>query len=479
MQPVVTPDEMRAIDAAAGVDLDTLIQRAGWATAVAARSLMRSVVGRRVLVLAGPGNNGADGRVAAQVLERWGATVEVIDARSWREAMVVWGRLDLVIDAAFGTGLRRPVDAPDLAERCPQLPKVLAVDIPSGIDGLTGAVVGSVLTADATVTFGALKPGLLFGGGAVHSGPITVAELGLDASDAGAHLLGPDDLGRWPSRPHDAHKWRAAVWVIGGQPSMPGAPRLAATAAARAGAGYVLGSIPGVDGAVLDLPIEAVGRSLGAQWGSEAARQSDRVAAFVLGPGLPTDDSVGEEVRSLIEATTQPVVIDAGAIDAVAAGLGTPAASSRSACLRDGPVRAVLTPHDGEFAKLIGSPPGPDRVAAARRAAAAYHSVVLLKGPTTVVAHPDGRVLLSRAGDERLATAGTGDVLSGIIAAGLALGLEPFDAAGLGAELHGRAAATGYSVGLVASDIPDLVAAVLSEQVGRKPADQQLRGVVS
>ncbi|MEZ5229251.1 MAG: NAD(P)H-hydrate epimerase [Acidimicrobiales bacterium] len=244
MRPVVTPEEMRAIDAAAAEDLDTLIGRAGWANAVAARSLLGSVAGRRIVVLAGPGNNGADGRVGAQILERWGAKVAVVDARTWRDASVVWSRCELVIDAAFGTGLRRPFDAPDLAALCPRQPLVLAVDIPSGLDGDTGAVLGSALRADATVTFGAIKPGLLFGRGPALAGPVTVADLGLDTSNARIHLLDPDDLASWPNRAVDAHKWQSAVWVVGGQPSMPGAPRLAATAAARAGAGYVLARFP-------------------------------------------------------------------------------------------------------------------------------------------------------------------------------------------------------------------------------------------
>ncbi|MEZ5229250.1 MAG: ADP/ATP-dependent (S)-NAD(P)H-hydrate dehydratase [Acidimicrobiales bacterium] len=197
------------------------------------------------------------------------------------------------------------------------------------------------------------------------------------------------------------------------------------------------------------------------------------MAAFVLGPGLTTDDRSGEQVRALVSGVDQPVVLDAGALDAIATGAERLAGSSeRTSCLRDRQALAVLTPHDGEFARLMGDPPGSDRVQAARRAAKAYASVVLLKGPVTVVAHPDGRVLLSNAGDERLATAGSGDVLSGIIGAGLALGLEPFAAAGVGAELHGRAASLGYRRGLVAGDLPELVARVLSSLPSREGGKQ-------
>ncbi len=472
MLPVVTPSAMAAIDAAAEVPLDILIERAGWAAASSARSLMGSVSGLRVLVLAGPGNNGADGRVAARVLERWGAKVTIVDARSWRTEDVAWSRPQLIIDAGFGTGLRRRFDAPDLTTLCPQRPQVLAIDIPSGLDGELGIVHGSVIPADATITFGAYKPGLLVGDGPGLAGRVTVAPLGLDTSNAPAHLLEAGDLAAWPGRSADAHKWRSAVWVIGGRPSMPGAPRMAVMAAGRSGAGYVLGSIPGLDGAALDLPIEAVGRALGLEWGSEVARQADRVAAFVLGPGLPVDDRVGVEVRHCLASIERPMVVDAGAIDAVAVG-GVPAAigSDRASCLRDRSIPAVLTPHDGEFERLMGEKPGPDRLRSARLAAESYRSIVLLKGPTTVVAAPDGRVLLSRAGDARLATAGTGDVLSGIIAAGLALGLDPFMAAGLGAELHGRAASSGYRTGLIASDLPELVAGVLSSIAAGESAE--------
>ncbi len=482
MQPVVTAEEMRAIDAAAADDLDTLIERAGWAAATAARSTPAtaarstpaSVYGSRILVLAGPGNNGADGRVAARILSSWGAKVVTVDVRSWREASIRWGDLDLVIDAGFGTGLRRPFDAPDLDELYPDRtdrPAVLAVDLPSGLDGDVGSVEGSAMRADATVTFGALKPGLVLGDGPDLVGEVTVAGLGLDASGASIHLLDGDDLEAWPARSPDAHKWNSAVWVIGGQPSMTGAPVLSATAAARAGAGYVLGSTPGSDASGLGLRIESVGRSLGFEWGREVIEQSDRVAALVLGPGLSTDERVGGEVRQVIAGVEQPLVIDAGAIDAIAVGgVPTRLGSDRASCLRGRKAPVVLTPHDGEFQRLMGAAPGPDRIRSARLAAESYHSVVLLKGPTTVVAAPDGRVLLSTAGDARLATAGTGDVLSGIIAAGLALGLEPFMAAGLGAELHGHAARRGHAVGLVAGDLPELVAEVLSSRSKRGTA---------
>lgn len=470
MLPVVTPAEMRAIDAAAPVDVATLIERAGWATAVAARALLGSTYGRRVLVLAGPGNNGADGRSAARVLATWGAVVTIVDATAWRAIAsdACWQRADLVIDAAFGTGLSREFDGPDLEVLSPQHPLVLAVDTPSGIDGNTGEMLGNPMRADATITFGAHKPGLLFGNGPLFCGPVTVVDLELDTTSATVHLLDPVDVGQWPRRDSASHKWRSAVWVIGGDPTMPGAPVLAVRGAARAGAGYVLASIPGVGASSIELPIEAVARSIDHDWAQQVIRQSERIGAFVIGPGLSPDDRVGAQMRKLVEAVEQPVVLDAGALDAVAEGSD---AAGKADCLRARNTPAVLTPHDGEFARLMGEGPGPDRLAAARAAAKRYASIVLLKGPTTVVAHPDGRALLSNAGDARLATAGTGDVLSGVIGAGLAKGLDPFLAAGLGAELHGRAASRGFAEGLVAGDVPDLVAELLSSasSTGKPP----------
>ena len=205
------------------------------------------------------------------------------------------------------------------------------------------------------------------------------------------------------------------------------------------------------------VPIEAIRPALAGRWSADVLAQQHRFAALVIGPGLAVDDRTGAEVRRVIADRTRPVVLDAGAIDAVAADPSVvgPRAGSNV-------VPAILTPHDGEFARLTGAPPGPDRIAAARMAASNLGAVVALKGPTTVVAGPDGRVLISAAGDQRLATAGTGDVLAGLIAAGLAGGLDPLTAAGLGAELHGRAALGGLGRGFMAADLPTLAAHLLS-----------------
>jgi NAD(P)H-hydrate epimerase len=461
MRPVVTPAEMAAIDADAPEPVEELIERAGWATARAALELLTRPYGSRVAILAGKGNNGADGRAAVRHLERAGARCTVFDVGGSGGAAPVDGaRFDLVVDACFGTGLRGRFESSGLPVRVGDTP-VLAVDIPSGVDGLTGELRGSPLAATATVTFAAPKPGLLLDPGRRLVGRLTVADIGLDCSRATMHHLQPSDLGRWPTRAPDDHKWRRAVAIVGGGPGMTGAPRLAALGALRAGAGYVTlstpGSADGPDGpAPPGPPIEAVGYPVTEAWAEDLLGRLDRFGAAVVGPGLG-EGNTGEVVRWWSGAGV-PTVFDGGALTALAAGADG-GRLPRPATL------PVLTPHDGEFARLAGQAPGPDRPAAARALAARMGAVVLLKGPTTVIADPEQRVLLSTAGDARLATAGTGDVLSGLIGAALAGGLEPFLAAGLAAELHGRAARRGHAVGLVASDLPTLVAALLSERV--------------
>lgn len=477
MQPVVTPAEMAAIDADAPEPVEELIERAGWATARAAVELLARPYGSRVAILAGKGNNGADGRATVRHLERAGARCTVFDididtggggGGSGGAAPVDGTRFDLVVDACFGTGLRGRFESSGLPVRVGDT-LVLAVDIPSGVDGLTGELRGRPLPATATVTFAAPKPGLLLDPGRRLVGRLTVADIGLDCSRARMHHLQPSDLDRWPTRAPDDHKWRRAVAVVGGGPGMTGAPRLAAIGALRAGAGYVTLSTPGsADGpgatsaagpggpALPGPPIEAVGYPVTEAWADDLLGRLDRFGAAVVGPGLG-EGNTGEVVRWWSGAGV-PTVFDGGALTALAD------AGADSGRLPRPAILPVLTPHDGEFARLAGRAPGPDRPAAARELAARMGAVVLLKGPTTVVAHPDQRVLLSTAGDARLATAGTGDVLSGLIGAALAGGLEPFLAAGLAAELHGRAARRGPSVGLVASDLPTLVAALLSER---------------
>lgn len=451
--PIVTPEEMGAIDRDAPEPVEELIGRAGAAVARSAVRMLGGTYGRRVVVLAGPGNNGADGRDAARRLAARGVRVVVIDAL---DAPEVLPECDLVIDAAFGTGFRgtrRGWSAPV----APPGALVLAVDIPSGVDGLTGACVVPPMTADATVTFAALKPGLVQGVGRDLAGDVVVADIGLDTRRARARLVGAAAVASWlPVTAPDTHKWRHAVWVVAGSPGMGGAAALCAGGAARAGAGYVRVSTPG--GAAADLPMESVRVDLPAspdEWSAAVVAGLDRFSALVVGNGLGVADGTVDAVRRVVAAATGrglPTVVDADGLSAL----------GPDADRFVGPT-TVLTPHDGEFARLAGSPPGADRLDAARDLAVRTGAIVLLKGRSTVVAAPDGDAFVSLAGDERLATAGTGDVLAGVIAALLARGVDPVRAAAAGAFIHGRAGALGWPLGLVAGDVITLLPAVLDE----------------
>lgn len=423
MIPILTPEEMAAVDAAAPEPVEVLIDRAGAAVAATALDLLGGAYGRRVLVLAGKGNNGADGRAAASRLRRRGVRVEVIDALAAPERL---SACDLVIDAAYGTGFRGEYKAPD-THGAP----VLAVDVPSGD-----------VVADATVTFAALKPALLFGDAA---GVVEVVDIGLDVSGARVWVVEDDDVrAALPTPARETHKWRTAVAVLGGTPGMTGAPVLAARAAMRAGAGYVrlaVGGDPPVGGEAVAVPLPH------RNW----AAVTERCRAVVVGPGLGRDDRLRGEVNALLAAVEAPVVVDADGLNV----LDVDALGKRSA-------PTVLTPHAAEYERLAGRPVGDDRIEAARALAATTGAVVLLKGSTTVVAAPDGEVRVAMAGGPQLATAGTGDVLAGVVGAFLAQGLSALDAAAFAAHAHGAASRLGFRRGLVAGDLPDLLAEWLS-----------------
>jgi NAD(P)H-hydrate epimerase len=440
MIPVVSTAEMAVVDSEAKEPVEVLIERAGAAVARRALAMLGGTYGRRAVVVAGKGNNGRDGMAAARRLARRGVRCHVVDAA---DAPAVLPEVDLVIDAAYGTGFRGSYDAPD-----PGAALVLAVDIPSGVQGDTGEACAGAVRADATVTFAALKPGLLLGEGPARSGAVEVADIGLDVSRARAALVEESDA-RWrvPARHRDANKWTAAVYVLAGSPGMYGAALLAATAALRSGAGMVRLGVPGADPATVP-PSEVVVRPLpAAGFGPAVLDELRRCKALVIGPGLGLDDRQASEIRRVVADADVPVVVDADALTIMGE---RPSVKDRSHA-------TVLTPHDGEFARLAGQRPGSDRLVDVRELAAASGATVLLKGATTVVADPVGDVLLSNTGGPRLATAGTGDVLSGIIGAFLALQLPSLDAAGLAAYVHGEAAELGPDRGLVAGDLLDLL----------------------
>ena len=448
MIPVVTPEEMGEIDRAAPEPTDVLVARAGAATARAAARMLGGTYGRRVVVVAGKGNNGADGRAAAGRLRRQGVRVELVEAADAPDRLPP---CHLVIDAAYGTGFRGDYSAPD-----PGGAPVLAVDIPSGVNGLTGEAEDGAVRAARTVTFAALKPGLLLHPGAQLAGEVDVVDIGLDVSSARAAVVEEADVARWlPERPADTHKWKSAVWVVAGSPGMTGAAHLCARAALRAGAGTVRLGIPGSgpDPGVL----EVVGRDTPAEgWDAFVLEDSQRARALVVGPGLARTDATRDAVRRLLAASPLPAVVDADGLHA----LGD--RDQAAAVLRERSAPTVLTPHTGEFDRLNGGPAGGDRIGSVRDLAAVLGATVLLKGTATVVAGADGLALLATAGDARLATAGSGDVLSGVIGALLAQGLDGTRAAAAGAYLHGFAAGMGWRRGLVAGDLLDLLPAALA-----------------
>ena len=484
MIPVVTPAQMAAVDAAAPEPVEVLIERAGEAVARAAADMMGGRYGRRAVVLAGPGNNGADGRAAARRLRRGGVRVGVFSAV---DAPGELPPADLYIDAAFGTGLSRPYSPPERAR--PEAP-VLAVDIPSGLDGLTGQMLGGpvgttwpwsarrqpswlpgevldglVPTAQRTVTFAALKPGLLFGDGPSACGEVTVADIGLEvpADDRDACALVEDaDVEALPTGTGATHKWHAAALVVAGSVGMGGAAALACEAALLSGARLVHLSAPADVGA--RTPTEIVC--------SEPPLTADpaRFDVCAAGPGLGTDDSAAARLAEVL-ALGLPAVVDADGLRL----LRDPAVADVLAQRRRRSVPLVLTPHDAELDALVGRRPGADRIKATRAAAAEMNAIVLLKGGPTVVAEPDGRVRVVNSGDARLATAGTGDVLTGMIAGRLAAfgphlnhriwrtirvpGIPCLGPHGLlhrvaeAAHLHGRAAAAAGGARLVAGDL--------------------------
>ncbi|MEM7095712.1 MAG: NAD(P)H-hydrate dehydratase [Actinomycetota bacterium] len=346
----------------------------------------------------------------------------------------------LVIDGAYGTGLNRPYDFATTAA------PVLAIDIPSGVDGRTGSLHGRAPFAAHTITFAALKPGLLLTPGAGRTGHIEVADVGLDVTSARAWLFTGDDAAEHlPRRADHAHKWNNAVMVVGGSPGMNGAPILAAEAALRSGCGLVRCGLVGGATTTPGSPVVFEELPASAWSGPVLDRLGEgRFRSLVIGPGL-APDTHSDTQAVLTGSSDLPTVVDGTALRLL--GLRPNTGSN-----------VVLTPHDGEFLSLAGAPPDLDRFASARALASDTGSVVLLKGPCTIVAAPDGRCLAVAHGDSRLATAGSGDVLSGAIATQLASGVEPFLAAALGAWLHADAGHRLPLVGGVASDLVELLA---------------------
>ena len=442
LHALLTPAEMARADSAApryGIPLLTLMENAGRAVARAIRARMRPC---RVLVLAGPGNNGGDGYVAARLLAQEGWPVRVAAlapprpgsdaaamAARWHGPMAPFDpgavtRADLVIDAVFGAGLARDVDG-IAAAVLRAAGRIVAVDTPSGVDGATGQVRGFAPQAELTVTFFRRKPGHLLLPGRDLCGETVLADIGLPAAVLDdirpATFANHPSLWPLPVLDTDSHKYsRGHVTVLGGA-AMTGAARLSAEAARRAGAGLVTIAAPGDAAAYRG----GAPGTIVTETSLPLLLEDPRRAVWVCGPGLG-QDSARAALPVLLQAG-RTVVADADVFTAFA---GKP--EELRGC-------TVLTPHAGEFARAFGDP-GVDRLAAARAAAALTGAVVLLKGADTIVAAPDGRVAINQSAPPWLATAGAGDVLAGIIAALLAQGLPAWEAASAAAWLHGRAA---------------------------------------
>ena len=510
MKPVLSREQARAFDAhvieQAKVPGLLLMENAGRGAAdVIVSVLGRKVEGARVVVVCGTGNNGGDGFVIARHLLARAASVRAFrvgfvarltgDARVNYDAYLgVGGSMsdltseadlaalrdalasaDVVVDALFGTGLDRPIGGRtvDIVKRMSDVRgKRVAVDVPSGLDANTGATLGTCFVADVTVTFGHHKLGLLTPGGARVAGAVHLVDLGVPASlapgEPAARLLERADVSRLLApRGLDVHKHGAGhVAVLGGSEGKVGAPLMVARAALRTGAGLATVVSWGecqaaLHARVLEEMSAAITR------GDVAATVLAALGgkkALVVGPGLGTDEDASEVARTVLDAWKGPVVFDADALTMLA---GSPEVFAEAKG------RVVLTPHGGEAARLLGTTAAAveaDRYAAVRTLAARARAVVVLKGASTLIADPSGRIVVNSTGNPALATAGSGDTLGGMIGAFLC-SLEPFDAACAAVFLHGMAADTwsarhgdrGLLASEIADGVPEAIAALTRE----------------
>jgi hydroxyethylthiazole kinase-like uncharacterized protein yjeF len=396
------------------------------------------VAGRRVCAVVGSGDNGGDALWAATFLRRRGTAADAVllnPDRTHRKGLAAFrkagGRIvesisattDLVIDGVVGisgSGPLRPAAAEVFASIDADAIPVVAVDIPSGVDAATGAITGPAVHAALTVTFGGLKPVHALG----DCGRVRLVDIGLDLPDTDVLGFEADDVAaRWPvPGPHDDKYTQGVTGVLAGSSTYPGAAVLCTGAAVAATSGMVRYA-GGAHSEVLAHWPEVIA--------SPTPASAGRVQAWVVGPGLGTDDTGAAALWFALD-TDLPVLVDAD-------GLTMLAAHPELVVNRTAPT--VLSPHAGEFARLAGAPPGDDRIAACRKLADAFGATVLLKGNVTVIADPGGPVYLNPAGQSWAATAGSGDVLSGMIGALLASGLPAAEAAGAAAFVHAHAAA--------------------------------------
>jgi NAD(P)H-hydrate epimerase len=424
LEPLYTAAEMKAAEA--GHEVPTLMERAG--RAVAEEVLRRWPDARAFGAVCGGGANGGDGRIALEVLRAAG--------RETAEGTAG----DVLIDALFGTGFhgepRREAAAQIEALNAAGRP-VVAVDLPSGVNADTGEIDGVAVRADVTVTMHARKVGLEVAPGRFNAGEVVVADIGLEQRETATRLVTQDVLRLVPAKGDRDNKYSAgAVLVVGGSPGLGGAVTLTATAAFRADAGYVT-----VCSDEQPQLLEAVKRPL-----ADALEASEKHGALAIGPGLGRGEERRALVRRLLEETDLPAVVDADGLDGL------------EPFARTAPT--VLTPHAGELGRLLGRESAEidaHRLEAVREAAARFGCVCLLKGADTLVAAPGEGMLVARLTHPSLATAGTGDVLTGVVAAFLAKGMDPRFAAAAGALACDRAAGLAPRRGLVAADVAALL----------------------
>lgn len=506
-----TANEMREIDRSAiqdyGVPGAVLMENAGVAVVRQLETIIDQVADRKFCILAGKGNNGGDGYVIARHLVNQGARVkvfllgektavsgdakinldiidrmgidviEIVTERDWDKIKVAATFADCLVDALLGTGFRGEIEGElalliDIINAAGKL--VVAVDIPSGVNADTGQVCGKAVEATHTVTFGLPKPGLFLYPGADYTGELTVADIGIPAAIAAEQQIKQNIVmagmirSILPRRSPAAHKGMSGrVAVVAGSRGLSGAAAMAAEGALRAGAGLITLAAPGSLQDVLAIKLtEVMTRPLdetpAGTVSQDAVAEIAALAAgsdvLAIGPGLGRDASTMAAVRAVIESAECPLVIDADALYALA---------GYTDMLADCAALPVLTPHPGEMARLTGlstQAVNADRVGVARQAALDWGSIVVLKGARTVIAFPDGEVYINTTGNAGMATGGTGDVLTGIIASLIAQGLSSHDAAVAGVYIHGLAgdiAAASGMVGMAATDVIKALPAAL------------------
>lgn len=513
---IVTAAQMKELDRRtieeAKVPGATLMERAGQGVVEAMERTAGPLSGKTVAVLCGKGNNGGDGFVVARLLRKRGATARVLllarpgdltgDAKTMHRRFVsaagakavsaspppdairaALAQSDLVVDALLGTGLSAPVQDPyrtaiELVNAAGR--PVIAVDLPSGIHADTGAVMGAAVRADLTVTFGLPKPGLYAGAGLDHAGSVEVVDIGIPpsfVSSVGSHLsLITAETARQliPVRRPSSHKGTYGhAAIIAGSVGKTGAAAMAARAALRVGAGLVTVATPSsvndtlesklLEAMTVPMP-ETRARTLARAGLEELLSFVNARTAVAIGPGLTTHPETVELIHALLPRLEKPSVLDADALNALI---------GRTSLLEECKAPAILTPHPGEMARLVdgGSARSinEDRIGAAVAFAKARRVLLVLKGARTVVAHPDGRAAVCPTGNPGMATAGTGDVLTGMIVGLLAQGLAPWDAARAGTYLHGLAgdlaAAERGMAGLTAGDVIEQIPAALTETI--------------